>query len=280
MISRSILLALVLSCAGLVHAQEEATPPPPALPVDSASETQEAAASEAPKSSPGKSEAPQTATETPSAPEKSDVPTSAPVTPNSPPVTSETPPSEKPETPEKSEAPSSGPSTTNNVKNKVKEAAEKGLEKTSEEVSKIARQLDQNPRAKDVAAGVLQPIYTVAKSLAFPAFHWVAFALMAAGVVSYALQLALGKLVVLARLGFSLKEIASDAVGLAISVVGLVLTTQAAAENSTFTQSPAAVLSATAAGVILGIILYFWGQSQELDAVAGRSKSSVHSKHS
>ncbi len=175
---------------------------------------------------------------------------------------------------DKSEVPSSGPSATD----KVKEAAEKGLEITTEEVSKIARQLDQNPQAKDVAAGVLQPIYVVAKKLAFPAFHWVAFALMAAGVVSYALQLGLGKLVVLTRLGFSPKEIVSDAVGLAISVVGLVLTTQAAAENSTFTQSPAAVLSATAAGIVAGIILYFWGQSQELDAAAGRSRSTVHGK--
>ena len=176
--------------------------------------------------------------------------------------------------PNKPKAPSSGTLTTD----KAQEAAEKGLEMTAEEVSKIARQLDQNPQAKDVAAGVLQPIYVVAKKLAFPAFHWVAFALMAAGVVSYALQLGLGKLVVLTRLGFSLKEIVSDAVGLAISVVGLVLTTQAAAENSTFTQSPAAVLSATATGIVAGIILYFWGQSQELDAAAGRSKSTVHSK--
>ena len=191
--------------------------------------------------------------------------------------TTTTPPAESPaveSAPDKTEAPPSGTSTTD----KVKEVAEKGLEVTAEEVSKIAKKVDQNPRAKDAAAGVLQPNYLVAKALAFPAFHWLAFALMAAGVVSYALQLALGKLVVLARLGFSLKEIASDAVGLAISVVGLVLTTQAAAENSTFTQSPAAVLSATAAGIVVGIILYFWGQSQEIEAAAGRSRSVVHAK--
>jgi len=52
----------------------------------------------------------------------------------------------------------------------------------------------------------------------------------------------------------------------------LVLTTQAATENSTFTESPAAVLSATAAGAIVGIILYWWGQSQEVQAVEGRKK--------
>jgi hypothetical protein len=144
--------------------------------------------------------------------------------------------------------------------------------KANDEVSKIAKQVDQDPRAKTAAAGILQPIYQVAEKLAFPAFHWVAFALMAAGVVSYALQLALGKLVVLMRMGLSLKEIASDGVGLAISVVGLVLTTQAAAENSTFTQSPFAVISATLVGAIVGFVLYLWGQSQELEAAAGRSK--------
>ena len=209
MILRSILLALVFSCVGFVHAQEDNGATPQA---------------ESRENEPNK--------------------------------------------------PSSGTSTTD----KVKEAAEKGLETTAEEVSKIARQVDQNPQAKDAAAGVLQPIYLVAEKLAFPAFHWVAFALMAAGVVSYTLQLVLGKLVVLTRLGFSLKEIVSDAVGLAISIVGLVLTTQAAAENSTFTQSPASVLSSTAAGVVVGIILYFWGQSQELEAAAGRSRSVVHTK--
>jgi hypothetical protein len=49
-----------------------------------------------------------------------------------------------------------------------------------------------------------------------------------------------------------------------------VLTTQAAAENSTFTQSAAAVLSASVAGLVLGFILYRWGQAQELQAVTGR----------
>ena len=168
----------------------------------------------------------------------------------------------------KPESPGAGSAGTD----KIKETAKEWEEKTAEEVTKIAKQVDQDPRAKSAAAGILQPIYLVAEKLAFPAFHWVAFSFMAAGVVSYALQLALGKLVVLTRMGFSIKEIASDAVGLAISVVGLVLTTQAAAENSTFTQSPAAVISATVVGAVVGIILYLWGQSQELDAVAGRSR--------
>jgi len=158
----------------------------------------------------------------------------------------------------------------------VKEKAVEWEEKTVEEVSKLAKKVDQEPMAKSAAAGILQPIYVVAEALSFPAFHWVAFALMASGVVSYALQLVLGKLIVLSRMGFSFKEIASDVVGLAISILGLVLTTQASAENSTFTQSPFAVISATVVGFIFGVILYFWGQSQELQAAAGRAKVMVH----
>lgn len=156
-----------------------------------------------------------------------------------------------------------------------KESTEKLATQTTEEVKKIADVVDHDPRAKTAAAGILQPIYSVAESLAFPAFHWLAFALMSAGVVSFALQLVLGKLVVLSRLGFSLQEILSDLFGLLISVVGLVLTTQAAAENSSFTQSPAAVLSSAVLGLILGFILYRWGQAQELQAAAGRSVAAV-----
>ncbi len=167
----------------------------------------------------------------------------------------------------------SQPAPEPSTADQLKQAQQDLTKQTKAEVGKIADVVDHDPRAKTAAAGILQPIYVLAEKLSFPAFHWLAFALMSAGVVSYALQLALGKLVVLARMGFSLKEIMSDAVGLAISVVGLVLTTQAAAENSTFTRSPAAVLSAAALGIIVGIILYFWGQSQELQAAAGRSKT-------
>ena len=98
---------------------------------------------------------------------------------------------------------------------------------------------------------------------------------MVAGVVSFALQLTLGKLVVLARLGFSPAEILSDALGLVVSLVGLVLTTQAAAENSSFTRSTAAVLSATAVGAIAGFVFYLWGQRQELQAVEGRKRAAA-----
>ena len=60
---------------------------------------------------------------------------------------------------------------------------------------------------------------------------------------------------------YSITEILSDALGLVISLVGLVLTTQAATENSRFPESPAAVLSATGVEVVVGFILYLWGHS-------------------
>jgi hypothetical protein len=142
---------------------------------------------------------------------------------------------------------------------------------TEKKVTEIAHEVDQDARAQEVSAGILQPIYKLAEAIAFPAFHWVAFAVMATGVVSFGLQIVLGKLAVLLRGSISFKEILSDALGLVISLTGLVLTTQAAAENSTFTTSPAAVLSASGVGVIAGFIFYIWGQAQELEAAKGRN---------
>ncbi len=137
-------------------------------------------------------------------------------------------------------------------------------------IDEVAKEVDQNPQAQQAKAGVLRPIYALAERFSFPAFHWVAFAIMVAGVVSFALQLVLGKLVVLARMSMSISEILSDALGLAVSLVGLVLTTQAATENSSFTTSAFSVLSATAVGALAGFIFYLWGQRQELQAVEGR----------
>ncbi|MEW4565002.1 hypothetical protein AB1K70_20925 [Bremerella sp. JC770] len=148
----------------------------------------------------------------------------------------------------------------------------------SEQLEGIAKQVDDSETAKETSAGILTPIYLVAESLEFPAFHWLAFALMLSGVIGFALQLVIGKLVVFAHLGFSLREILSDLLSFVISLVGLVLTTQAAAQNSTFTQSPFAVLSASLLGLILGIMLYFWGQAQEVDAVKGRTAAAAQAK--
>ena len=145
---------------------------------------------------------------------------------------------------------------------------------TTKQVEQIARKVDESEQARKVSAGVLQPIYALAELLAFPAFHWLAFAIMVAGVVSFALQLVLTKLILLAKLSFNMMEVLSDAMGLVVSLVGLVLTTQAAAENSTFTESPAAVLSATAVGAVVGFVFYLWGQSQELKAAKAQQKES------
>jgi hypothetical protein len=157
----------------------------------------------------------------------------------------------------------------------VKEQAEELVSGTRDKVERIAEDVDKSEQAQEASAGILKHIYMLAEHLSFPAFHWIAFAIMVTGVVSFALQLVLAKLIVLSKLGFSLTEILSDALGLVISLTGLVLTTQAATENSNFTQSPAGVLSATAVGVIVGFIFYLWGQSQEVRAVeGGRQKKS------
>lgn len=137
-------------------------------------------------------------------------------------------------------------------------------------VGELAEKIDQNESAKKASDGLLGPIYKLAESLNFSSFHWLAFGLMSAGVISFALQLVLGKLVVLFKGSINLREIFSDAIGFVISTVGLVLTTQAAAENSTFTHSPAAVLSSAVCGIVLGFTLYRWGQMQEVNAVAGQ----------
>lgn len=161
---------------------------------------------------------------------------------------------------------------TGEVTETAKETAAKTAKTTQETVDKVAKEVDESETAKEASAGLLQAIYDLAEAMSFSAFHWVAFAVMATGVVSFALQLVLGKLVVLTKGGFSLTAILADALGLVVSLVGLVLTTQAATENSDFTQSPAAVLSAAAVGVIAGFLFYLWGQRQEIEAAKGRGR--------
>lgn len=158
-------------------------------------------------------------------------------------------------------------------KQRAREATEKTKElagDAADKAAELAVKIDENETAQEAAAGILQPIYIAAETLAFPAFYWLAFALMAAGVVNFAFQLVLGKLVVLSKGSINLKEILSDAISLIISVIGLVLTTQAATENSTFTQSAALVLSSALVGAVLGLFLYRWGQAQEVHAVEGQ----------
>ena len=157
----------------------------------------------------------------------------------------------------------------------LQEQSQQTLERARQKADAVAEAVDKSEQAQEVSAGILKPIYQLAEMFAFPAFHWIAFAVMVAGVVSFALQLTIGKLLVLARSSFSPAEVLSDVLGLVVSLVGLVLTTQAAAENSNFTKSSAAVLSATAVGAIAGLIFYLWGQRQELQAVEGRQRAAV-----
>ncbi len=154
----------------------------------------------------------------------------------------------------------------------AKESANGLVDDAKKRVGDMAKTLDQNPKVQKASTSILEPIYQAARAITFPAFYWVAFALMAAGVVSYAFQLVLGKLVVLTKGSFNIREILSDAVGLSISAIGLVLTTQAATDNSTFADSPSSVLSAAGVGVVAGLILYRWNQTEEVDAAHGRQK--------
>ncbi|MGI9516686.1 MAG: hypothetical protein ACR2NP_06565 [Pirellulaceae bacterium] len=143
------------------------------------------------------------------------------------------------------------------------------VDKLKDQVGDIGETIDQSETAQGVSAGVLQPIYDAAELIAFPAFYWVAFMLMVAGVISFAGQLIFAKLFLLFRAQLNLREVISDSAGLLISLIGLVLTTQAATQNSTFTESPTSVLSAAGVGVLVGIILLIWGQRLEFDAARG-----------
>lgn len=158
-------------------------------------------------------------------------------------------------------------------------ALEKGDSSVSgdltDRVGEIGARLNQSETVREVSAGLLDPIYRLAEYMNLPWFHWAAFAVMAAGVVSFALQLVLTKLFLLMQLKLSIQEVISDLLGLVISLVGLVLTTQAAAENSTFTASPASVVSAAAAGIVVGFVFYLWGQKTELRAARPDMKPDV-----
>lgn len=163
-----------------------------------------------------------------------------------------------------------GSAAEDNLLEQTTERAGELAKTTQEKVDKLAEQFNEDERSRQVKDSLLKPIYLLAENLSFPAFHWVAFAAMSAGVVSFALQLVLGKLAVLARAGFSLMEILSDGLGLLISVIGLVLTTQAATENSSFTENPFAVVSAAGAGLLVGLVFYSTGKRQELQALEAR----------
>jgi len=152
------------------------------------------------------------------------------------------------------------------LENMTKDAAKTMTGKAEE----IAKKVDQDEEAKKYSAGILEPIYAMAEYMHFSSFYWLAFAIMVSGVISFALQLVIGKLAVLFRGGLSFSQILTDLQGLVISLVGLFLTTQAATENSSFTTSATAVISATALGIVAGFFFYLRGQATELEALEGR----------
>ena len=151
-------------------------------------------------------------------------------------------------------------------------------DKLQEQVKDFGKTLDQSETVQEVSSGILEPIYSAAEYIAFPAFYWVAFALMVAGVVSFAGQLVFAKIFLLFRGHLNFKEIMSDSLGLLISAIGLILTTQAATENSNFTSRPVMVVSSAVVGALLGLVFYWWGQSQEIRAARGSKTTTEHSR--
>lgn len=146
------------------------------------------------------------------------------------------------------------------------ESSEDPTEKLKDNVEDLGNTLNEFSSVQEASAGILEPIYQAAEFIAFPSFYWIAFALMVAGVVSFAGQLVFTKFFLLFKMNLNVKEILGDTLGLLISLVGLVLTTQAATQNSGFPENSIAVVSATAVGSIVGLVFYLWGQKQEFQA--------------
>lgn len=145
---------------------------------------------------------------------------------------------------------------------------------TPEKLQELGETLSQNQAVQDVSAGILEPIYSLAENISsIPSFYWIAFALMVAGVVSFAGQLVFTKLILLFKMSLNIKEILGDLLGLLVSLTGLVLTTQAATQNSSFPDNAFAVVSATTVGAVLGLMFYLWGQKQEFQAARRIPKS-------
>jgi len=97
--------------------------------------------------------------------------------------------------------------------------------------------------------------------------------MMTAGLVSFLLQLVLGKLIMLTQSHFSIVEIMSDGLGLLISAIGLMLLTQAATNEGLVINRPSFVLTAAGLGAFVGLIFYFRGQTQELREARALRKS-------
>ncbi len=144
---------------------------------------------------------------------------------------------------------------------------------TPEKLQELGNTLNQSQAVQDASSQILAPIYQLAEQMSFPSFYWVAFALMVAGVVCFAGQLVFTKLLLLFKLNLNIKEILGDLLGLVVSLIGLVLTTQAATENSTFPENSIAVVSAAVVGALVGFVFYLWGQKLEFQAARRVPKS-------
>ena len=97
--------------------------------------------------------------------------------------------------------------------------------------------------------------------------------MMTAGLVSFLLQLVLGKLIMLTQSHFSIVEIMSDAMGFLISLIGLTLLTQSATNEGLVIDRPSFVVTAAGLGAFVGLIFYFRGQTQELREARALAKN-------
>ena len=126
-----------------------------------------------------------------------------------------------------------GSQQTGEVIDKVKDKVVETADIVKDKAQEIGATIDESAAAHDVSQSILNPIYEAAEVIGqYPAFYWAAFTLMVAGAVSFLLQLVFTKFLLLFRGHLNIKEILMDVAGLAVSLTGIILTTQAAAENS------------------------------------------------
>ena len=77
-----------------------------------------------------------------------------------------------------------GPGWSQEANGGLEEQAQSTLESARERADAVVEAVDANTPAQEVSAGILKPIYRLAEAFSFSAFHWLAFSVMVAGVVS------------------------------------------------------------------------------------------------
>ena len=152
--------------------------------------------------------------------------------------------------------------------------AEQAPRSVGERIGDAKERLDTDPQAQQATDHILSSIRDIGnKVVAVPGFYWIAFAMMTAGLVSFLLQLVLGKLIMLTQSHFSIVEIMSDAMGFLISLIGLTLLTQSATNEGLVIDRPSFVVTAAGLGAFVGLIFYFRGQTQELREARALAKN-------